>query len=71
MAAVGDPYENAIAERVNGTLKHELALAATFRTRDDAARAVREAVAIYNHERPHLSLNYQTPSAVHGLLGCQ
>jgi putative transposase len=71
MAAVGDPYENAIAERVNGTLKHELALAATFRTRDDAARAVREAVEIYNHERPHLSLNYQTPSAVHGLLGCQ
>lgn len=71
MAAVGNPYENAIAERVNGTLKNELCLARTFRTRADATCAVDEAISIYNNERPHLSLNYQTPSQVHSQLGCQ
>lgn len=70
MSAAGDPYENAIAERVNGILKHDLTLAMTFRTRDDAARAVDEAIAIYNHERPHLSLNYMTPGSVHAQSSC-
>jgi len=74
MAAVGDPYENAIAERVNGILKQEFSMGQTFGTRLDAARALREAVTIYNHERPHLSLGYRTPSDVHssvGTLQCQ
>lgn len=59
-----DCYQNALAERVNGILKGELLLQ---RPADlaQATRMVRESVAIYNGERPHLSLKMQTPDAVH------
>lgn len=59
-----DCYQNALAERVNGILKTELIL---HRPRDsaDAQRLVRESIAIYNRERPHLALQYKTPDAVH------
>ncbi len=59
-----DCYQNALAERVNGILKTELLLQ---RPQDitQAEKMVSESVAIYNRERPHLSLKYQTPDAVH------
>lgn len=59
-----DCYQNALAERVNGILKSELLLQ---RPRDlaQAIQMVAESVTIYNGERPHLSLNMQTPDAVH------
>ena len=59
-------YENSQAERLNGTLKHELGLNETFVRSSDARRVVREAVKIYNHDRPHQALDYQTPRQVHG-----
>ena len=59
-------YENAIAERVNGILKEEYGLGETFRTRKQAIAAVGQAVRIYNDLRPHMSLNYRTPSSVYG-----
>ena len=59
-------YENSQAERLNGTLKHELGLNETFLRPADARRAVAEAVQIYNHHRPHQALGYQTPIQVHG-----
>ncbi|WP_457322328.1 integrase core domain-containing protein, partial [Stenotrophomonas sp. P5_B8] len=57
-------YQNALAERVNGILKGEFLL---HRPRDLAQvrQMVAESVAIYNAERPHLSLKMQTPDAVH------
>lgn len=58
-------YENAKAERVNGILKQEYLLGLRFRTKAQAIQAVRQAITIYNEMRPHLSLNYQTPSQVH------
>ena len=59
-----DCYQNALAERVNGILKGEFLL---HRPRDlaQARQMVAESVAIYNAERPHLSLKMQTPDAVH------
>ena len=59
-----DCYQNALAERVNGILKTELLL---HRPKDfaEAIRMVDESVQIYNNERPHLSLKYKTPDAVH------
>jgi len=57
--------ENANAERLNGILKQEYALGAEFRTRAQARAAAREAVALYNNDRPHLSLLMQTPAEVH------
>ncbi|XTZ62599.1 IS3 family transposase [Aeromonas salmonicida subsp. pectinolytica] len=59
-----DCYQNALAERVNGILKGELLL----QSPQDLAQAremVREAVNIYNVERPHHALKYRTPDAVH------
>lgn len=59
-----DCYQNALAERVNGILKTEFLL---HRPKDlaEATRMVDESVQIYNNERPHLSLKYKTPDAVH------
>lgn len=56
-----DCYQNALAERVNGILKN------VHPPTDlgQARRMVREAVDIYNRERPHLALKYKTPDAVH------
>jgi putative transposase len=59
-----DCYQNALAERVNGILKHEFLL---HRPADlEQARCmVSESVQIYNHQRPHLSLKMKTPDEVH------
>lgn len=59
-----DCYQNALAERVNGILKTELLLTRPADL-EQAIKMVREAVNIYNAERPHLSLKYRTPDAVH------
>ncbi|MDL5602279.1 integrase core domain-containing protein, partial [Bacillus subtilis] len=55
-----DCYQNALAERVNGILKNEL-LEHPPTDLGQARRMVREAVDIYNRERPHLALKYKTP----------
>jgi transposase InsO family protein len=44
MTEKGDPYENAIAERVNGILKSEFLLHKTFASLADAQEAVNHAV---------------------------
>lgn len=62
MAETGNPYENAIAERVNGILKGEFLLDRTMEDRGAARRAVGEAIAIYNDERPHMSLGLMKPA---------
>jgi putative transposase len=59
--------ENAMAERVNGILKGEYGLGSQFQTKEQALRAVKEAVYLYNNRRPHRALGYQFPSAVHSL----
>jgi len=65
MTENGDPYENAIAERVNGVLKAEFGLAAVFEDHDAAELAVARSVAIYNLKRPHSSCDYLTPAEAH------
>jgi transposase InsO family protein len=62
MGESGNPYDNAIAERVNGILKTEFLLDGTFTDLLSAQRAIREAITTYNDLRPHLSLDYLTPS---------
>ena len=34
-------------------------------TKEEAIRSFHEAVGLYNHHRPHLSLNYDVPARVH------
>lgn len=65
MGAVGNCYENALAERVNGILKCEYALDDLFVNFDHALQAVSQAIWLYNYERPHLSLDYAKPAEIH------
>lgn len=58
-------YENALAERVNGILKEEFLLGETLASYEIAQSMVKESIQIYNQERPHLSLNYETPEQRH------
>jgi len=65
MTQSGSPYDNAIAERVNGILKHELGLDKTFEDHEQAIKAVDLAVSRYNKIRPHMSCGYLTPNQTH------
>ena len=56
-------YENAMAERLNGILKYEYFLNTHFKTKKEAARAIEEAIRIYNTRRLHEKCGYKTPSA--------
>lgn len=69
MTEMGDPYENAIAERVNGILKTEFKLDDSFRTFEEAYHSVERAISIYNEKRPHSSCNYLTPADAHNRKG--
>ena len=60
-----DPYENAIAERINGILKYEFGLRKTIASINIARAMIKEAVVIYNNERLHWSLDLKTPQMVH------
>ena len=66
----GDPYENAIAERVNGILKTEL-ISRYYDTIDNAATHITRCITIYNYRRRHSSLNWQIPDDVHQQQGPQ
>ena len=70
MTENGDPYENAIAERVNGILKTEL-INRYYENVDEASRHIARCIIIYNHRRRHSSLNWQIPNDVHKQQGPQ
>ncbi len=65
MTESGSPYDNAIAERVNGILKQEFMLGKNCATIEEARKQVAEAIAIYNEIRPHLSCGMLTPNQAH------
>ncbi|MCJ8292447.1 MAG: IS3 family transposase [Crocinitomicaceae bacterium] len=58
MSDKGSPQQNAIAERVNGILKHEFGLKKTFVSHQAVFKAVAEAIRKYNKIRPHSSCDY-------------
>ena len=60
-----DPYENAVAERINGIIKYEFGLIRTIPDLDIANKMLIQAVEIYNNKRRHCSLNMQTPEHAH------
>lgn len=65
MGETGNCYDNALAERVNGILKLEYGLDGRFASLAQAQQAVKEAIWLYNHERPHYSLDMQIPVECH------
>lgn len=65
MTENGDPYENAVAERVNGILKHEFFLVEQFKDHLQALEVIKQSIEVYNQNRPHMSCQLLTPNAVH------
>lgn len=59
-----DCYQNALAERINGILKHEF-LIHKCRNGNELSKLIDESIKIYNDKRPHLSLKMKTPNFVH------
>lgn len=66
MTQDGSPYDNAVAERINGILKDEYGLDEVLEDFALAQRQVKQAVESYNSQRPHLSNHYLTPNQMHG-----
>lgn len=65
MTANGDPYENAIAERVNGILKDEFDIENIYLTEEQATKEIEATIAIYNQVRLHQSCGFITPEEAH------
>lgn len=57
----GSPYDNAIAERVNGILKREWLNDISLKDINDARKHVDRVIEIYNKKRPHLAVCCQVP----------
>ena len=69
MTENGNPKDNAMAERINSTVKNELLHGKTFTSLRQVAEALRKAVKFYNSERPHSSIDWHTPDEAHQMQG--
>ena len=70
MTERGDPKDNAIAERVNGTIKNEYLYPLQKNLMCCLRMKAWKAMHYYNAERPHISLNMNTPEHVYRT-GCE
>lgn len=61
MTENGDPKENAMAERINSTIKNELLRGIRFTSIRQISVALDTAVWFYNTRRPHMSVDMMTP----------
>jgi putative transposase len=68
MTRDGDPGENAIAERINGTIKNEF-YCRGFLSFPLALAGIARAIHAYNQLRPHASCDYLTPAQAHCIEG--
>lgn len=68
MTENGDPYENALAERVNGIIKGEFNLYSSQLNFEQTQQRVMESITAYNEIRPHGSCNNLTPHQAHQTL---
>ena len=64
MTQCGDPLHNAMAERVNNTVKNEWPYAYEDLGFEDSVKAVGNAITMYNTARPHSALGMRTPLQV-------
>jgi len=65
MTQNSDPYENALAERMNRTIKEEFGINRKLKTKKQAIELVKESIYLYNTKRPHLSLQMRTPEQMY------
>ncbi len=65
MTQNSDPYENAVAERINGILKQEFDIDKFNKELCVIKVLVKNAIEIYNNKRPHYSNYMLTPNQMH------
>lgn len=65
MTENSDPYENALAERMNRTIKEEFIINEKVNSFIILQKLFYESVEIYNKERPHLSLLMKKPDEIY------
>lgn len=65
MTENGDPYENALAERMNRTIKEEFGMDRIMKSKEQVKKLVEESIFLYNSKRPHLALKMKTPEEVY------
>ena len=65
MTQNSDPYENAVAERINGILKQEFSIDKYNKDLPIMKQIVKETIEIYNEKRPHYSNHMLTPNQMH------
>lgn len=65
MTENGDPYENALAERINGILKGEFNLYESRLGFEATSQLIANSIRVYNEQRPHSSCNLLTPEQAH------
>ena len=65
MTETYDPYQNAIAERVNGILKQEFILGIKVSDIGLMSKLIEQSIYIYNNDRPHWSCWMNTPAIMH------
>ena len=65
MTEDGSPYDNAVAERINGILKDEFYCDEKFDSFEQAEKHIEQSIMIYNTKRPHLSCSMLTPAEMH------
>ena len=69
MTQNGDPYENALAERMNGIIKKEFKLYSSSQTLEETKKRVAKSISSYNLLRPNGSCDYLTPQQAHQING--
>ena len=69
MTQNGSPYENALAERVNGIIKNDVFPKKVYQNHKEAKKDISKIIQIYNQKRPHASVDYLTPEQAHSKQG--
>lgn len=64
MTQCGDPLHNALAERMNNTIKNGWLFECDDESFEQVSKRIEDAVYVYNHVRPHQGINMRTPMEV-------
>ena len=65
MDGKGRALDNIITERLWRSVKYEEVYLNEYTSPREARRRIKQYFELYNNERPHQSLNYQTPAEVY------
>ena len=60
-----DPYQNAVAERINGILKYEFINGVSISDKELWGLFIENSIGVYNSQRPHYSCFLLTPDQMH------